>query len=117
LRYAEGQHAAARATLDEARTTFDHLGARPALARCDALADRLSGEAAASTGIHAPARLTAREVEVLRLIAAGLSNREMAAALCRSERTVERHIENIYRKIDARSKADATAFVFRHHLA
>jgi DNA-binding CsgD family transcriptional regulator len=62
-------------------------------------------------------RLTEREVEVLRLIAAGLSNREMAVALCRSERTVERHLENIYRKIGAHSKADATAFAFRHHLA
>jgi DNA-binding NarL/FixJ family response regulator len=62
-------------------------------------------------------RLTAREVEVLRLIAAGMSNREMAVALCRSERTVERHLENIYRKIGAHSKADATAFAFRHHLA
>lgn len=62
-------------------------------------------------------RLTAREVEVLRLIAAGKSNREMAAALCRSERTVERHVENIYRKIGAHSKADATAYAFRHRLA
>ena len=55
--------------------------------------------------------------EVLRLIAAGRSNREIAAALGVSPRTVERHIENLYRKIDAHSKADATAFAFRHHLA
>jgi DNA-binding NarL/FixJ family response regulator len=64
-----------------------------------------------------PCRLTTREVEILRLIAAGMSNREMAEALCRSERTIERHIENLYRKIGAHSKADATAFAFRHHLA
>ena len=54
---------------------------------------------------------------MLRLIAAGQSNREMAAALCRSERTVERHLENIYRKIDAHNRADATAYAFRHRLA
>ena len=53
---------------------------------------------------------------MLRLIAAGMSNREMAAALCRSERTVERHIENIYRKIDAHNKATATAYALHHRL-
>jgi DNA-binding NarL/FixJ family response regulator len=61
--------------------------------------------------------MTGREVEVLRHIAAGESNREIAAALSVSVRTVERHIENLYRKIDARSKADATAYAFRHRLA
>lgn len=64
-----------------------------------------------------PAGLTAREVEVLRLVAAGKSNREMAATLSLSERTIERHIENLYRKIGAHSKADATAFAYRHRLA
>ncbi len=64
-----------------------------------------------------PDRLSAREVQALRLIAAGMSNREMADTLSVSVRTVERHIENLYRKIDARSKADATAYAFRHRLA
>jgi DNA-binding CsgD family transcriptional regulator len=59
-----------------------------------------------------PAGLTLREVEVLRLIAAGLSNREIAARLFLSVRTAERHIANIYKKIGAHSKADATAFAF-----
>ena len=54
---------------------------------------------------------------MLRLVAAGRSNREIAAALSRSERTVERHLENIYRKIGARNRADATAFALRHRLA
>ena len=58
--------------------------------------------------------LTVREIEVLRLIAAGRSNREISAILTVSIRTVERHIENLYRKIDARSRADATAYAFRH---
>ena len=54
---------------------------------------------------------------MLRLVAEGRSNREMAEVLCRSERTIERHLENIYRKIAARNRADATAFALRHRLA
>jgi DNA-binding NarL/FixJ family response regulator len=61
--------------------------------------------------------LTAREFEVLRLIAAGHSNRQIADMLFLSPRTVERHIANIYLKIDAHSKAEATAYVRRHCLA
>ena len=63
-----------------------------------------------------PAVLTAREREVLRLIAAGHTNREIAGALTLSVRTVERHINNLYAKIGARGKADATAYAFRHGL-
>lgn len=63
-----------------------------------------------------PAGLTPREVEVLRLIAAGHSNKQIAADLFLSVRTVERHITNIYTKIDARGKADATAWALRHAL-
>ena len=62
-------------------------------------------------------RLTEREVEVLRLVAAGMSNRAIAAALSISERTVNRHMTNLYTKIDAHSKAEATAYAFRHRLA
>ena len=72
--------------------------------------------AAPSTPPSLPGSLSPREVDVLRLIAAGLSNREMAAALCRSERTIERHIENIYHKIGAHNKAEATAFALRNGL-
>jgi len=61
--------------------------------------------------------LTPREVQVLRLIAAGSSNREIAEALVLSERTVARHVTNIYSKIGAHSKAEATAYAFRHDLA
>jgi non-specific serine/threonine protein kinase len=64
-----------------------------------------------------PASLTDRELEVLRLIATGRSNKEIAAQLSISIRTVERHINNLYRKIDAQNKADATAFAIRHNLA
>jgi DNA-binding NarL/FixJ family response regulator len=124
LRLVGAHREAAGVALDQARATCAQLQARPALTQCAVLAARLHSDAPApAEGARAvpppryPARLTAREVEVLRLIAAGQSNREMAAALCRSERTIERHIENIYRKIDAHSKADATAFAFRHGLA
>jgi DNA-binding CsgD family transcriptional regulator len=61
--------------------------------------------------------LTDREIEVLRLIADGRSNKEIAVQLCLSIRTVERHINNLYRKIDAQNKAEATAFAIRHDLA
>ena len=54
--------------------------------------------------------LTPRELEVLRLIAGGLSSREIAAKHFLSVRTTERHIANIYKKIGAHGKADATAF-------
>ena len=63
------------------------------------------------------AGLTRREVEVLRLIAAGNSNRQIAAALYLSPRTAERHVANIYLKLGAHSKAEAAAYALRHGLA
>jgi predicted ATPase/DNA-binding CsgD family transcriptional regulator len=62
------------------------------------------------------AGLTSREAEVLRLVAQGQSNKEIAAELVLSVRTVERHITNLYGKIDARGKADATAYAIHHGL-
>ena len=61
-----------------------------------------------------PDRLTAREVEVLRLLAGGRSNREIADDLVLSARTVERHIANIYAKINANGRAQATAYAMNH---
>jgi DNA-binding NarL/FixJ family response regulator len=61
-----------------------------------------------------PVRLTRRELDVLRLLAAGKSNRAIGTELYLSVRTVERHIANLYRKIDARNRADATAWAIRH---
>jgi DNA-binding NarL/FixJ family response regulator len=72
-----------------------------------------------SPGSPVPAGLTPREVEVLRLLAAGKSNQEIAAELVLSVRTAERHIANIYEKIGANGKtarAAATAFAFSHGL-
>jgi DNA-binding NarL/FixJ family response regulator len=55
-------------------------------------------------------------VEVLRLIAAGLTNNEIAAALFLSTKTVSRHLSNIFTKIGVTSRAGATAFAFEHQL-
>jgi pimeloyl-ACP methyl ester carboxylesterase/DNA-binding CsgD family transcriptional regulator len=70
-----------------------------------------------ATGTTGRAGLTAREVEVLRLVAAGESNAEIAGRLGVTINTVERHLVNVYRKIDARGRADATAYAIRSGLA
>jgi DNA-binding CsgD family transcriptional regulator len=62
------------------------------------------------------AGLTARQVEVLRMLAAGMTNAEIAGGLGLSVNTIERHVGNVYRKIDARGRADATAFAIRRGL-
>ncbi len=64
-----------------------------------------------------PAGLTPREVEALRLIAEGRTNKEIATELVISVATVERHIFHIYAKIGARGRADAIAYALRHGLA
>jgi ATP/maltotriose-dependent transcriptional regulator MalT len=89
--------------LDSARELFERLGAAPDLAR-------VSTRAGAGHG------LSARELEVLRLVAAGKSNREIAATLVISEHTVARHLQNIYAKLHLSSRAAATAFAFEHEL-
>jgi DNA-binding NarL/FixJ family response regulator len=66
----------------------------------------------------APARpLTNRETEVLRLLARGHTSREIAAELSLSVRTVGRHITNVYGKIGARTRAEATSYAVRHLIA
>jgi DNA-binding CsgD family transcriptional regulator len=71
---------------------------------------------ARALGSGRPSGLTRREVEILRLLAGGRTNNEIAAELVVSVHTVERHLANIYRKIDARNRADATAYALRHEL-
>ena len=94
--------------LDSARETFVTLGAGPDLARVEAL--RASSPDRVSHG------LTARELEVLRLVAAGKSNREIAAALVISEHTVARHLQNLFAKLDVSSRTAASAFAYEHDL-
>ena len=63
-----------------------------------------------------PAGLTAREVDVLRLLARGMSNKEIAEQLVITPKTVGNHVEHIYAKIDASTRATASLFAMRHGL-
>jgi DNA-binding NarL/FixJ family response regulator len=60
--------------------------------------------------------LTARELQVLRLIAAGRTNKAIATELSLSEKTVDRHASNIFTKLDVPSRAAATAYAYEHRL-
>jgi DNA-binding NarL/FixJ family response regulator len=64
-----------------------------------------------------PAGLTAREAEVLRLVASGKTNRDIAVELVISEHTVARHLQNMFAKLGVSTRAAATAFAFEHDLA
>ncbi|MFW6033872.1 MAG: LuxR C-terminal-related transcriptional regulator [bacterium] len=97
-----------RLELDAARSSFVRLGAAGDIRRVDELlrADE-----------HVPGNLTRREVEVLRLVAAGKSNRDIATDLVISQHTVGRHLNNIFAKLGVTSRAAATAFAYSHDLA
>jgi ATP/maltotriose-dependent transcriptional regulator MalT len=100
----------ARIEWDAAARVFRDFGAAPALKALEAT--RGSGDASPAAG-----GLTTREIEVLKLIARGKTNREIGADLDISEKTVARHISNIFTKLDLSSRAAATAYAFTHHLA
>ena len=95
--------------LDAARQTFTRLGAAPALARLEELAR--PDESPKPAG-----GLTGREIEVLRLVAAGKTNRGIASDLVLSEKTVARHISNIFTKLGVSTRAAATAYAYEHDL-
>jgi DNA-binding NarL/FixJ family response regulator len=94
--------------LEAARGALAELGAGPALRWVDSLTGRV-----APGDDHG---LTARELEVLRLVAAGSSNRLIASTLVISERTVARHLQNIYAKLRVSSRTAASAFAFENDL-
>ena len=103
-----GDDGTARLELESAAKTFDELGAVPDAARAAALVEPVTdGERYG---------LTSREREVLRLVAAGKSNREIAKELVVSEHTVARHLQNMFRKLGVSSRTAATAFAFEHEL-
>ena len=109
---ARGDVPAARAHLDTVRALCAPMGAALTLARADALAARLPAAPPA-----APlAGLTAREVEVLRLVAAGLANAEIAARLFLSPRTVNAHLTTIYGKLGVANRGAAIRFALDHGL-
>jgi len=103
-----GDADAAGLELEAARSTFADLDAALDIARLDSSLATPMGD-----DRHG---LTAREVEVLRLVAAGQSNREIAAALVISEHTVARHLQNIFAKLGVSSRTAASAFAFEHDL-
>jgi DNA-binding CsgD family transcriptional regulator len=101
-----GDGAGAELEFDAARGALEALDARPDLARL-----------ARVRGAPRPGGLSPREAEVLTLVAAGKTNRAIAAELFISEKTVARHISNIFAKLRLSSRAQATAYAYKHGLA
>lgn len=112
LRRATGRLDDARSFIDEARAICGSLGAVRALALADALAGRIAGR----TLPGAAAGLTPREIEVLRLVAEGLTDAQVAERLFLSPRTVSQHLRSIYNKLGVSSRAAATRFAIEHGL-
>ena len=92
--------------LEAARQVFARLGAAPDVARVDALSGRT----------EAPDGLSPRELEVVRLIAAGRTNAGIAADLFLSEKTVARHVSNIFGKLGVGTRTAVAAYAFEHGL-
>ena len=103
-----GDEETAEMELDAARSVFEQLGAVPDLARARALSREAPAKPAGG--------LTARELDVLRLVATGKTNRSIAADLFLSEKTVARHVSNIFTKLGLSSRAAATAYAYEHDL-
>jgi DNA-binding NarL/FixJ family response regulator len=103
-----GDEETAALELDAARRAFSGLRAAPDLARVSALA-----RGAMSRSEHG---LTKRELEVLRHVASGRSNKAIARDLALSSRTVDRHLSNLFDKLGVSSRSAATAFAYRHGL-
>jgi ATP/maltotriose-dependent transcriptional regulator MalT len=103
-----GDRAGGQMELEAARAVYERLGAGPDVARIDALLAHRTGAG--------PNGLTSREAQVLRLVAAGKSNKEVAGALALSVKTVERHVGNILTKLDVPSRAAATAWAYENEV-
>jgi DNA-binding NarL/FixJ family response regulator len=103
-----GDDEAARLEHKSARSEFERLGAQPDLALLDAR--NVPGP------ITREHPLTPRELQVLRLISSGRTNREIADELCLSGRTIDRHVSNILGKLDVPSRTAATTYAHNHQL-
>jgi DNA-binding CsgD family transcriptional regulator/tetratricopeptide (TPR) repeat protein len=101
--------------VDAARKVFVQLGAAPDIAATEAMAavPRARADAGAAPDAHG---LSARELEVLRLVASGKTNKAIANELFLSEKTVDRHVSNIFVKLDVSTRAAATAWAYQHRL-
>jgi DNA-binding NarL/FixJ family response regulator len=107
-------HVQAISLLDEAWFISHELGMRPLMERVAVLQGRV--ESLPTKMPAYPDGLTQREVEVLRLIAAGRSNPDIAAELVISLNTVARHVSNIFSKTGAANRAEAATYAYRHGL-
>lgn len=105
----------ARMHLDAAGAVFERLGARSDIERLGNLPDTRA-EGGKSESPAPGSQLTTRELEVLRRVAAGRSNREIGSELSISEHTVARHISNIFNKLGVTSRTAASAYAFENHL-
>jgi DNA-binding NarL/FixJ family response regulator len=103
-----GDQDGAQLEFDAARRVFSDLGAAPDMARVE--------EILAAAADTAPGGLTARETQVLRLVAGGKTNRAIASELVLSEKTVARHVSNIFTKLGVASRSAATAYAYEHNL-
>jgi DNA-binding CsgD family transcriptional regulator len=103
-----GDEDTAQLEIAAARAAFVTLGALTDVQAIDAVTARAAGPRAFG--------LSARELEVLRLVASGKTNRLIASELCLSEKTVDRHVSNIFHKLDVPSRAAATAFAYENKL-
>jgi ATP/maltotriose-dependent transcriptional regulator MalT len=113
VRIATDERQTAWTLLDDARAICARLGAIPTLARADALLAHLSPLSAPTF----PAGLSPREVEVLRLVAQGMTDRQVGEHLFLSYRTVNQHLRSIYNKLGVSSRAAATHFAVEHGIA
>ncbi len=103
-----GDNEMARLELESAHDVFERLGAKPDVERVNRFIDQHAS--------HGAGALTSREVEVLGLLATGKTNRAIAQALGISEKTVARHVANIFTKLSLSTRAAATAYAYQHNL-
>jgi DNA-binding NarL/FixJ family response regulator len=103
-----GDEESAALELDAARRVFGELGAAPDVTRVEHLTRKYTDAEA-----HG---LTPRELQVLRLVATGETNHAIAADLVLAQKTVDRHVTNIFAKLGVSSRAAATAYAYQHRL-
>jgi DNA-binding NarL/FixJ family response regulator len=110
-----GDREGAQLELACARESFAQLQAKPDMATLESVAAALDAGGRQGTPTQ-PHRLTDRELQVLRLVASGKTNKAIARQLVLSGKTVDRHLSNILAKLDVPSRAAATAFAYKHDL-
>jgi DNA-binding NarL/FixJ family response regulator len=111
LHVTRGELDESRRVAEDVRNICRSLGAIPTMQKADAILTRLGSEPLQPAY---PAGLTAREVEVLRLVAQGLTDAEVAERLFLARRTVNTHLTSIYTKLNVNTRAAATRFAVEH---